>query len=155
MRIKAMVNLDHNVFVSWVDKNTSGTLNLTPEEAEAIGDMGRMARARREVALEDSDIVLKDSAFESEIKDMKIGESGYAVPWALEVDKKKRPWLKLSHMYDTERFGTMQMLVQRLEEDLWRVVLPRGERLGIPNDPHPHWEVSYNLKVVTYEEFWK
>lgn len=45
---KISVNVDHRnrVFVVWHDTYTSGTLTFTPDEAIAIGHMGRMAEMR-------------------------------------------------------------------------------------------------------------
>lgn len=36
------------VWIAWIDEKTSGTMTLTPEEAESIGAVGTMAKVTRE-----------------------------------------------------------------------------------------------------------
>lgn len=52
---KLSVYVDHkqNVFITWIDLNTSGTMTISAEEAIEIGLVGKMAQARREVAEEE------------------------------------------------------------------------------------------------------
>jgi hypothetical protein len=40
------VTPDDQVLVTWSDGFTSGTLRLTPSQAQAIGDMGALAKER-------------------------------------------------------------------------------------------------------------
>lgn len=139
------VDKDENVFVFFLDEKLGVTLRLTPDEAIKIGEIGNMARLRKQVTEQS---VLDDADFESELKDMKIGESGWTVSWALEADEKNRPYLRLFHTYMNSPHGTAQMLVQRLDKNYWQVQLPSGHKFHGKTNPNPAWEVSYHLNIV-------
>lgn len=48
--VKLQVYIDHNneVFITWIDGRSSGTLTLTAEEAIELGRWGKMAGIRRD-----------------------------------------------------------------------------------------------------------
>jgi len=45
-RLSMHVTPDNQVLVTWSDGFTSGTLRLTPAQAQAVGDMGSLAKER-------------------------------------------------------------------------------------------------------------
>jgi len=50
---------------------------------------------------------------ENRIIDMKPGESGYTVPWALAFDLEETPYLNLDYSIHKNPGGTVQMRVER------------------------------------------
>ncbi|MBX4199495.1 hypothetical protein KW789_01210 [Candidatus Saccharibacteria bacterium] len=63
---------------------------------------------------ETMDEALREEARERfSIRGMEVGESGWAVPWAVDVDTKGRLWLKPEYSIQPERDGLSAMLVER------------------------------------------
>jgi len=50
------------------------------------------------------------------IAEMAIGESGWAVPWAIDVDDQGNSWLDGNHTLHNSSGGTVAMLIKRSEE---------------------------------------
>jgi hypothetical protein len=69
--------------------------------------------------------VLPDNLIDmSIISMMKPGDDGYAVPWALVVDKQKRCWLSSNHTVDKTGGGTLNMGVRREQDGSFHVWPP-------------------------------
>ncbi|MBU0980985.1 MAG: hypothetical protein KJ709_09370 [Nanoarchaeota archaeon] len=51
------------------------------------------------------------------LKDMVSGQSGYVVPWALELGWDTNMYLDLEHTYSHRKGGTVQMLVRRINTE--------------------------------------
>lgn len=51
--------------------------------------------------------------FEKTIEQMKIGEEGYTVPWALTFDKKKTPYLNLDQNVEESPTGPFGLQIKR------------------------------------------
>lgn len=47
-KLQVYVDLNNEVFITWIDGRTSGTLTLTAEEAVELGRWGKVAGLRRE-----------------------------------------------------------------------------------------------------------
>ena len=60
--------------------------------------------------------LLPETHDEPTIGAMLLGESGYAVPWAMWVDGERRCWLHPSYTIHPDRGGTVQMRVTRTED---------------------------------------
>jgi hypothetical protein len=56
----------------------------------------------------------KDDNPGTDIRDMKVGETGYAVPWAVEFDHQGRAYLRLDYDVFNTPGGTVQMGVKRI-----------------------------------------
>jgi hypothetical protein len=52
-RLSVHINSNQDVFITWIDKSSSGTLTLTPAEAISIGEVGGMAKLRKAVQKND------------------------------------------------------------------------------------------------------
>jgi hypothetical protein len=50
------------------------------------------------------------------IQDMKIGESGYSVPWAMWVDEQKNCWLNEEYAIHKEKDVSRELKVEKLSE---------------------------------------
>jgi len=59
---------------------------------------------------------LPAEAFERTIADLRVGESGWTVPWAMDHDEERRCWLNPRHTISQEPGGTVQMQVARRED---------------------------------------
>lgn len=53
---------------------------------------------------------------ENTIGKMKVGETGYTVPWAMWVDKERNCWLNEDYTIHKGRGGTVQLKIERLKE---------------------------------------
>jgi len=53
--------------------------------------------------------------FERRIKDMKVGEAGYALPWALEFDREGIPYLNLDMPVQNSAGGTFALPIRRID----------------------------------------
>ena len=80
------------------------------------------------------------------IKDMAIGESGYTVPWAMQVDTTRRGRLNPDYPVDPHPWGTLQMRIMR-KVDGWSVVIPDGEQWT----PRPYASVT-GVPVIEMRE---
>ena len=52
-RLSVHINSDQDVFITWIDENSSGTLTLSPDHAIEIGRWGIMAKTRKELLEDD------------------------------------------------------------------------------------------------------
>lgn len=59
---------------------------------------------------------LPEDLEEFSLKSMEVGDSSWAVPWAMEVDSQRRCWLKASFKGFDVPGGTVSMFVIRVEE---------------------------------------
>lgn len=59
---------------------------------------------------------LPEDLEETSLKSMEVGDSSWAVPWAMEVDSQRRCWLKSGFKGFDIPGGTVSMLVTRMEE---------------------------------------
>lgn len=73
-----------------------------------------------------------------EIQDMEVGETGYAVHWALQMDEDGRAWLWDSHNIHKEPCGTASMRVSRTNQ---------GYHVKI-TDAEFTWSPSYNKNAT-------
>lgn len=93
---------------------------------------------------------LEDDDFESELTDMKIGDFGWIVPWAVSADADGILYLRLEWTYSKIPGGTVDTLVIRRGEDEWQVLFTARQKFTPKNDPNPHWKVSYNVNAQVY-----
>jgi hypothetical protein len=71
---------------------------------------------------------------EPTLREARIGQTFYVVPWAMTVDHEYRCWLSLTHTPHDAPGGTVQMRVQ-LQEDGWHVWLARDYRYRLAATP--------------------
>lgn len=77
---------------------------------------------------------LPEDLEEGSLTGMEIGAHAWSVPWAMEVDTKRRCWLKASFTGHDEPGGTVSMLVTRVEG---------GFEVDISRDPDERWSLAY------------
>lgn len=71
---------------------------------------------------------------EEGLRGMRTGDSGWTVPWAMWVDRKRNCWLHPEYTLHPEPGGTVQMLVE-LREDGYHVHVPQGETFAPRDKP--------------------
>ena len=59
-------------------------------------------------------VILPEHLEEITIKDMIIGESGYAVAWAMYAERDSTLWLNGDYTFDKEPGGTADMKIERV-----------------------------------------
>lgn len=60
--------------------------------------------------------VLPDHLLERELKDLKVGESAWTVPWAMYVTEDRRCWLHGGYSAFDQQGGTVQMIVTHTKD---------------------------------------
>jgi hypothetical protein len=61
----------------------------------------------------------------NQIRKMRVGDSGWAVPWAMAVDRHKRCTLRADYTIEPQPGGTLQMFIER-RSDGYHVTVPTG-----------------------------
>lgn len=79
---------------------------------------------------------LPSKFLEPTLSSLKVGQTGFTVPWALRVDGDRLLWLKPSYWISSHPHGTASMEVQRLE-DGYHVRLPKNHRWSIQEGFEP------------------
>lgn len=110
--------------------------------------MGALPSLENKMIRENNRIYLEDSDFELEIGEMKIGESGWAVPWALGADSADRLYLRRDYTIHKRPGGTVSMQVVRKSDSTWCVDIPSDYKFSRGSDPNSVWDVIYDLEVV-------
>lgn len=95
-----------------VDK---GMQPLQPDEVIQVGSLCWIAP-----------VTLPDEFLETNtLAQLRVGESGYTVPWAMAVTETRLCLLNGKYPYDSQPGGTVQMLVKR-DKNGYEVYVPRG-----------------------------
>jgi hypothetical protein len=85
----------------------ASTHGVIPPNAE------RLQAETREAILAPSHARMPQKFIQKELKDLKVGESCYTVPWGMWVDSKGNCWLNPNYSASDNPGGTVQMYVTR------------------------------------------
>lgn len=91
-------------------------------------------RANELVGIRAKQATLPDGRDEDTIDRMKVGESGFVVPWGMWVDLERRCWLHPKYQIRSQAGGTVKMRVER-RADGFHVWLPRVSSWTPTADP--------------------
>jgi hypothetical protein len=73
---------------------------------------------------------------QKKIQDLKVGESGWTVPWAIGLDESHKPWINGKYTIHSDSGGTIQAFISRNET---------GFYASIPKDEGIDVEINYKF----------
>jgi hypothetical protein len=95
---------------------------------------------------------LSEDLEEETIGNMSIGDKGYTVPWAVEVDKDRKLWINGEMLVNHTSGGTIHLKVKRIDDD--KFIINRKSIKDFKYSPQiiTHLENYYPVSI-TSEEF--
>jgi len=82
----------------------------------------------------------QDEKDEKEIRNMKVNESGYTVPWAVTFDHKGMAYIRLDYRIHSSPGGTVQLKVTRIGPDKHDYDIGLARLRGVRNDYYYSYE---------------